>query len=155
MQLPKGARLFSIDAIGMYNNIDTTHGLEVVKTFIEKYGDELTKKFNIPIDFILGCLTLIMKKNIFQFGDTFWKQKNGTAMGTSCAVNWAFLYMGLLEMMELLKDFEFWMPFFKRFIDDGIGTWLTERIGSSRAWLDFKKRINGWGKLRWTTTGHV
>ena len=62
-----------------------------------------------------------MKRNIFQFGDTFWKQKIGAAMGTSCAVNYAFLYIGLLKMLELIKEFELWMPLYKRFIDDGIG----------------------------------
>ena len=152
--LPLGAKLFSVDAVGMYGNIDTTHGISVTKRFMKLYGDRI-KGFNIPYEFVVKCLTLIMKKNIFRFGDTFWKQVNGTAMGTSCAINYAFLYMGLLEMLELLKDFELWMPFYGRFIDDGIGIWLTLAPGASRAWGEFKKRLNNWGKLRWTNTGHV
>jgi hypothetical protein len=28
--LPPGARLFSVDAIGMYSNIDTNHGINVL-----------------------------------------------------------------------------------------------------------------------------
>ena len=75
----------------------------------------------IPVDFVVACLKVIMKKNIFQFGNTFWKQKNGTTMETNCAVNYAFLYVGLLEILELLKDFESWMPFYQQFIDDGVG----------------------------------
>ena len=153
-QLPLGAMLFSVDAIGMYGNIDTAHGIWVTKRFMELYGDRI-KDFNIPFDFVCKCLVLIMKRNIFRFGDTFWRQKNGTAMGTSCAVNYAFLYMGLLEMLELLRDFKLWMPFYGRFIDDGIGIWLTLAPGADRAWVDFKRRLNSWGKLRWTNTGHV
>ena len=153
-RMPWGARLFSVDAVGMYNNIDTSHGIWVVKQFIRLYGDKL-KGEKIPIEFVLGCLRLIMKNNIFGFGDTFWLQKNGAAMGTSCAVNYAFLYMGLLEMRDLLKDFSFWMPFYARFIDDGIGIWLTNRPGSARAWSDFQARLNSWGKLKWTNTGLV
>ena len=72
-----------------------------------------------------------MTKNIFEFGDTFWKQKNGTAMGTSCAVNYAFLYMGMLEMIKLVEDFRPWLLFYGRFIDDGIGLWHTRKPGSA------------------------
>ena len=34
-KLPPGARLFSIDAISMYNNIDSVHSLQVVHDFFE------------------------------------------------------------------------------------------------------------------------
>ena len=88
-----------------------------------------------------------MTRNIFQFGNSYWKQRNGTAMGTSCAVNYAFLYVGLLEIQELLTDFKDWMPFYARFIDDGIGIWLTNKPGSMKAWSEFRKRINNWEQL--------
>jgi hypothetical protein len=151
--LPVGAKLFSVDAVGMYCNIDTDHGIEVTKEFVRLYGNEINN-FNILTEFILSCLQL-MKRNIFQFGDTFWQQVNGTAMGTSCDVNYAFLYMGLLEMLNLIKDFEPWLLFYARFIDDGIGIWFTNRPGSAQAWEDFKAALNDWGKLKWTDTGHV
>ena len=76
-------------------------------------------------------------------------------MGTSCAVNYAFLYIGLLEMNKLLTDFQLWLPFYARFINNGIGIWLHHVPGSARAWKDFMNCINNWGKLKWTTTGHV
>ena len=106
-----GAMLFSIDAVGMYSNIYTEHGIEIIRKFILRYASEITE-MHIPVDFVVACLKVIMKRNIFQFGDTFWKQKNGAAMGTSCAVNYTFLYIGLLEMLKLFKDFEPWMPFY-------------------------------------------
>ena len=96
-----------------------------------------------------------MRHNIFQFGNTFWIQKNSVAMGISYAVNYAFLYMGILEILELLQDFAMWMPFFARFIDDGIGIWLITIPGSTRAWRDFNQYIKEWGDLRWTNTGHL
>ena len=130
--LPFGAILFSINAVGMYSNIVTKHSIEIIRKFILRYAIEITE-MQIPVDFVVTCLKVIMKRNIFQFGDTFWKQKNGAAMGTSCAVNYAFLYIGLLEMLELLKDFELWMPFYRRFIDDGVGIWLTALPGSAQA----------------------
>lgn len=59
-----------------------------------------------------------MEDNIIKFRNTFWCQLIDAAMGTLCAVNYAFLYVGLLEMRELLKDFEMWLLFYKQFIDD-------------------------------------
>ena len=38
-QLPLGARLFSINAIGMYGNIDTQIEIKVTKRFMNRYGD--------------------------------------------------------------------------------------------------------------------
>jgi hypothetical protein len=45
----------------------------------------------MPVDFIIEALAEIMCSNIFQFGDTFWKQTPGCAMGTSAVVNYAHL----------------------------------------------------------------
>ena len=150
--LPPGARLFSVDAIGMYSNIDTEHGIQVLTRWLRDYRDDLPKC--MPVDFIIEALAEIMRSNIFQFGDTFWKQTRGCAMGTSAAVNYAYLYVGLLEVKRLLPRYKNCLPFFKRFIDDGIGVWLpqpNDRI----AWGAFLHCLNRWGSLRWTCEGHV
>jgi hypothetical protein len=68
--LPMGAKLFSADAISMYSNIDTDHGITVIKTFLTLHEDNLPPQF--PKRFLIASLTEIMKNNIFQFGDTFW-----------------------------------------------------------------------------------
>ena len=103
-RLPPGAKLFSVDAIGMYSNIDRDRGIYAVRQFVKKYKDH-TDEFRTSPVFISESLKLIMKNNVFQFGDTFWRQLNGTAMVTSCAVNYAFLYVRILEIEQLLKDF--------------------------------------------------
>ena len=120
--LPFGAMLFSVDAINMYGNIGTQHGIEIIQEFVRLYGKDIAAKFNVPEEFIIKTLELIMRRNILQYGDTFWKQINGAAMGTSCAVNYAFLYMGLLEMLSLLKDYSDYLLFYSRFIDDGLSS---------------------------------
>ena len=76
-------------------------------------------------------------------------------MGTYCAVNYAFLYVGLLEMVDLLKNFQLWLLFYGRFIDDGFGIWLTLKEGSANAWKEFNNQLNRWGRLKWTNTGFV
>jgi hypothetical protein len=78
--LPEGARLFSVDAVGMYSNTDTNHGVEVLTYWLTMYCNELPD--SMPVEFILASLKEIMKTNIFQFGDTHWRQCYSCAMGT-------------------------------------------------------------------------
>ena len=141
------AKLFSMDTIGMYANISTKHALQVIRHYLEKHSDKL-KDFKLPIPFILKCLGIIMTSNIFTFGGITWQKRNGTAMGTRCAVNYAFLYVGLLEIEELLPYFKRWLLYYGRYIDDSIGLWNTHKARRQQAWKDFKTRLNGWGNLR-------
>jgi hypothetical protein len=150
--LPKGAKLFSVDAVGMYSNIDTDHGIDILTRWLTNYRHELPR--SMPVDFILASLSEIMKNNIFQFGDTFWRQKRGCAMGTSSAVNYACLYVGLLEVRRLLPRYKTQLKFFRRFIDDGIGVWL-DQPDEPLAWKSFFRCLNNWGSLKWTCDGHV
>jgi hypothetical protein len=150
--LPRGAKLFSVDAVGMYSNIDTDHGIDVMTRWLTAYRDELPP--SMPIDFILASIAEIMRNNIFQFGDTYWRQKRGCAMGTSSAVNYACLYVGLLEVRRLLPRYHNNLLFFKRFIDDGIGVWI-DTPDEPQAWTSFFGCLNNWGTLKWTCDGHV
>ena len=62
-KIPPGCRLFSIDAISMYSNIDTVHGLQVIHNFFERFRDKLPP--GIPCEFIEKSLEIIMTQNIF------------------------------------------------------------------------------------------
>jgi hypothetical protein len=96
---------------------------------------------------VLAALQEIMKNNIFQFGDTFWRQTSGTAMGTSTAVNYAVLYVALLKIKTLLKKYKNNLLFLKRFIDDTLGVWIPS---DDNAWDDFLHDMNNYGTLKWT-----
>ena len=152
-KLPPGAQLFSIDAISMNGNIDSIHGLQVINNFFERFKDQLPEGF--PTEFIESSLEIIMKQNIFQFGDTFWLQLMGCAMGTSAAVNYSYVYVGLLELQILLVDYQEFLLFYKRFIDDGLGVWDVSLPNSKNKFEKFMAALNNWGKLKWTCTGFV
>lgn len=148
--LPPNAKLFSLDAVGMYANIDTTHGIAMVSEYLESFPESLPR--NIPKDFLIAALAEIMHNNIIQFGDTFWRQKSGCAMGTSAAVNYSYLYIGLLELKVLLHNHGAELLYFKRFIDDIIGIWVIKE-NHPEPWNAFFRDINNYGKLKWTTDG--
>jgi hypothetical protein len=62
-----------------------------------------------------------------QFGDSFFKQLIGTAMGTSCAVFFANLYFGQHEKDTILPNFKDLLkriPFYRRFVDHVFFVWI-------------------------------
>ncbi len=145
-RLPKlrpHARLFMCDAVSMYTNIDTDHALETIATFLR--ANKLAK--GLPADAIISGLELIMRWNVFKFGDTFWRQLTGTAMGTPPACVYATLYFAIHEL-AMPTHLRKCLALYKRYIDDGIGIW----IGPASLWVEFKTWINAFGTLRWTFT---
>jgi hypothetical protein len=158
--LPEGAKIFTADAVSMYTNIDTNTALIAINNMLQK------EKFSIPSNFptqlILKTLHIIMKENIFQFDDTFWLQKDGTAMGTPVAVMYSTIAYGAHENEHILNNkFNNNLIFYKRYIDDIFGIWIpTENIKEDQNnWEAFKNSLNGFGNLKWqvedlTTTTH-
>jgi hypothetical protein len=56
-----------------------------------------------------------MRNNIFQFGDTYWLQLKGAAMGVSPSCMYATLYFAAHEEALLIKYPE--LRIYKRYID--------------------------------------
>ena len=139
--LPEGARLFTADAVSMYTNIDTDHALAEIRRYLP-----LTK----PNKAIMEAITIIMKNNFFQFGDTSWLQLTGTAMGTPPAPMYATLYFGIYEKETILRRYARFLLFYKRYIDDVIGIWHCQNANlDQRMWKAFQEDLNKFGKLRW------
>ena len=149
--LPPDAKIFTCDAISMYTNIDVSHSIDTVRNWLNEFPLE-TK--HIPNNILLEALELIMKNNIFTFGDTFWKQRTGTAMGTPCACMLATLYYGWHERTVILPEFKDNILFYRRFIDDVICIWkpTTPVNANPNPLLQLKQRMNSFGKLRWEFT---
>jgi hypothetical protein len=144
-KLPRNAKLFTADATSMYTNIDTTHAIEKIGEWLEQYKHELPKNF--PTEKILEGLNIVMNNNIFKFGDEFFKQIAGTAMGTSAACMYAILYFAYHERRTLLTKYKDNLIFLRRFIDDILGIWIDD--GDNTKWENFQKDLNDYGKLKW------
>ncbi len=144
-ELPSNAKLFTFDAVSMYTNINTNHGIEIFRKWFTEFKDEIPSDF--PVKMFLAVLPVVMD-NVFQFDDMFFRQEDGTAMGTSCAVLYATLYYGYHERTVLIPRFKRWCPYLKRFIDDKFGIWT----GTTQEFECFKQALP-FKNLRWTGSG--
>ena len=76
----------------MYTNINTDISLALVNTYLCDYSFG-----EVPHNVIMAALTIIMRNNLFAFGDTFWLQLIGTAMSTSPAPDYTNIFFAVKE----------------------------------------------------------
>ena len=144
VEIPPGAKLFTADASSMYTNIDTTTGIDAISRLLQKHKALNDPSF--PTEFFLRTMEIIMNNNIFMFGDTYWIQLKGTAMGTPAAPLYSILTFGYHENENVLNKFQHNIIFYKRYIDDIFGIWH-DTPGNN--WENFKSNLNQFGTLRW------
>ena len=89
-------RVFAtFDITSMYTNIENSLGLEAIKFWLENYPD--TKPSNIPDEFIINAIRIILEQNTFTFDNRTFILICGIAMGTKCAPIHATLVIAYLE----------------------------------------------------------
>ena len=129
----------------MYTNINTDKAIREISNYLNKQRHLF---LDVPVDALVDALTIIMKNNVFRFGDTHWHQLTGTAMGTPPAPPYACLYYAVHEE-TLLEEFKENLFYYKRFIDDIFGIWkITDPITDDSTWQRFCQRLNDFG-LEW------
>ena len=108
---PASSKLFSCDFEGLYSNIDLKHALVVISEFIlANFESRL-----ISSKGFYTILKLVFDYNIFAFGEKFFKQILGIAMGSKSGPSVANIYIWLLEKKFLYIH----KPLlYVRFIDD-------------------------------------
>ena len=92
LNLPPTAKLFTCDANAMYNNIDTDHAITVISWWLTDLDTRHQTPLFFPLEAVIDAMKIIMKNNIFEFGDCYFLQLLGTAMGTLSAIMWATIY---------------------------------------------------------------
>ena len=112
-------KLITFDVVALYTNVDYNEA----KCSIEfQLSEDTTIPDKIKVKIMEG-LDIIMKNNYFTFGNTQWRQKHGTAMGTPCAPSYVNTYLSTLEEIYLKGKYNNNITLFKRFIDDGLLIW--------------------------------
>lgn len=153
LDLPQGAQLFTVDAVSMYTNIETHTALRSIGQYLHQHSATFT---HIPISALMEALELIMKNNIFSFGDTFWHQLSGTAMGTPPAPCYATLVYAIHEHI-ILPKYNRNLLFYKRYIDDIFGIWIPDKdsdIPDITLWHNFCRDLT-FHRLRWTVSSRL
>jgi hypothetical protein len=100
--IPLRDKIFIADANSMYTNIDTNHALQVFTIFFTHH--ELCQDIRPNAPMILEALEMLMRIFFFKFGNTYWRQTNGTAMGAPPAPAYATIYYDIHEFY-LLRQF--------------------------------------------------
>ena len=98
----------------------------------------------------MDALRLLMTNNVFRFGDTYWIQKMGTAMGAPPAPPWATILFGIHEETVLAR-FGQNLQLYRRFIDDVLGIWLVDPnpVKDCRQWTSFVELMQDYYGLEW------
>ena len=149
LQIDSNIRIFTADAVSMYTYIDTTHATRVISEWFQRQATKLPEKF--PTHLVTYLLSIVMEHNVFKFGDLWFHQTSGTAMGTSVAPIYALLYYGIHENTTLLPRFQSKIVYYRRFIDDILVIWRLHpnQLNSKNAIISCFQDCFPFGKLQW------
>ena len=92
--IPVDSKPVTIDVKSMYTNIPIEEGLAAFKEELEQRENQ-----DIPTEFYLKLLRLVLESNIFEFDREYYVQLLGTAMGTRVAPTNANLFMAKLDQI--------------------------------------------------------
>ena len=122
----------------MYTNINTDHGIATIDDWLDDYGEELPDMF--PVSAVKEALRMVLQNNVFEFGDSFFEQRSGCAMGTPVACIYATLYYAYHKRHMLLPKYANNLLMMKRYIDDIFGIWVPDD-DNPNAWEEFKNDL--------------
>ena len=138
--------LFTGDVVAMYPSIDVPDALNRIRVFL--HTSPLCE--GIAAAPIMEALRIVMTRNCIRFGDTYFHQVNGTAMGTPPAPSFATLYYGIFEL-DLLENYKDCLLFLCRYIDDQFGIWIhhPDPVVDRQRWEAFKHKQQNYCSLTW------
>ncbi len=144
INIPQNAKLFTADASSMYTDVDTASGLQVLNNIFSTYENRISPTF--PREFFITVLELVMNNYIFTFGDSYWIQLQGTAMGKPATPLYSIITYGFHENTRILNQYSSNLLYYKRYIDDIFGIWVDTPVNT---WDNFKSDLDSFGLLRW------
>ena len=151
--LPPNCSLFKADATAMYTNIKTNKALYEIGQYMHSRSNKFK---DIPTEALTAALSIVMKNNVFRFGDTFWLQLCGTAMGTPPAPTYANLVFAIHENL-ITPRYTDNLIMYKRYIDDIFGIWKhsSDNDLDRSQWSKFTGDIGNYDGLKWVWHSHV
>ena len=116
--------LVTADAASMCANM-------IIEEILDRARKLLNEPFmnindNFPKEELLEAIELILANNAFQYGDAYWLQQIGAAMGNPAAYILAAFYFTHQELFQLLPIFSKWMMDCMRYLDDCLLIWAID-----------------------------
>ncbi|XP_078523015.1 uncharacterized protein LOC144792032 [Lissotriton helveticus] len=134
---PETQVLVTLDIEALYTNIPQDDTIEIMEHILSGDQQDMTDHQA----FILECITVILKNNIFIYKDELFRQIKGTSMGATCAPSLACLYVSKFEDKHI---YNITAPFYEnisewgRYIDDIFFIWTgdMETLNDFLTWLN-------------------
>ena len=108
--------LISFDVVNLFPSVPVKETLAIVKRKLEE-DESLSERTSIPVSGIMELLSLCLTWSYFRFGDEYFLQTDGLAMGSSLSPILANIFMTELEETVLARSVckpSVW----KRYVDD-------------------------------------
>lgn len=136
IQFSENWRLTSIDIVNLYSRIRHVDGIAAVRRLLER-----SNKDEKSINFICECLEFVLMHNAFCYGEQWYIQKTGVAMGTPVAPTLANLFLAIWEEEFIysvnnphISSIKYW----GRYLDDTLILW----DGPREEFFDFVEYLN-------------
>ncbi|CAF4038986.1 unnamed protein product [Adineta steineri] len=143
----KPSTLFcTFDIHNLYTMLPQDEALNILVEFLYVHGYKKIK--GIPLDTIRKLASIVIKENVFVYGNKIYQQTTGGAMGSSFTLTLANIFMWKWQK-EFVRQQDITNEFFGRYIDDILMTWnrsereLKELLDQANTWhpnikLDYK-----------------
>ena len=112
--VPGDQKFISFDVSSLYTNVPLKPTLQ----FLKRKMPFLNFDLNMPVDCYIELIELCLKNSFFQFGDSFYEQIYGLAMGCPLSSFLANIFLEHVES-ELIPKYKGSLPtFWWRYVDD-------------------------------------
>ena len=119
--IPDDYIFLSLDVTSLFTSLFTP--LQLVLDSLDRRFDSLHNKCKIPFNEIVTCTKFLFNNTFFSFNNDYYRQIDGTPMGSPISPLFADIVMDDLEMfcLRILKDNHDVNPlFYFRYVDDTI-----------------------------------
>ena len=113
--------MVSFDVVSLFTRVPVEEALQVISELLHQ-DETLMDRTAIPAPDLCHLIELCLKSTYFRFGDLFYEQVEGAAMGSPLSPVVANLYMEAFEKQTL--EAALWRPaFWVRYVDDVFAIW--------------------------------
>ena len=121
----EGTILFSVDVVNLYGNIPITEAINSTMDLLDNHKENV-ETFGLDLDDIRQLLEHCLTNNFVRFGQQYFRQNSGIAMGSRVAPPLAIVFMHALESIFLAAP-RLQPSFYVRYIDDVFAVWTHGR----------------------------